>query len=287
MKAIKTAFTALALVIGTFGLHLSNFTALGAIPTATQSTTQLASPTTVSEAPMVVPGVLSTKSVLPQRPKKVRKRVKQLVHPPVGLDTWIELYHILYPPQSVSRVKKMVSQTYTSASKLMLKDAVKGLFKESSGQKEDEKADLPDLADSHQTFNSSSLLRKLLGKDFLSDSDSDSDSDSSSSSGDSLCSNSDDDQYGWDFDYETYESRRNSSRKGFPAIHVNYTNSTTNGTAPGGPAHVVLPVISNNSNFSSYHNISVKPQESKADSTTQWVRELIFAIMVVLEVTIL
>lgn len=208
-------------------------------------------------------------------PTDAKSRAARLMKSPIDLETWIELYHALYPQEKVQKAKNVVKQKYLSASKLVLKEAVKGLVSEViHSLKEPLPENVTVVEEDPSLVNSTSLLRKLLGKDLESD-DSDSDSDCDSGSGGSsnsesdcdssdLSSGSDDDcddyKYSWDYDYESYGSRGNGSM-------ANYTNGTTNITyAPvfnftnytlpnwtelaRRPPAVVLPVRMNYSNYS-------------------------------------
>lgn len=274
MITFKLALISAALVTHAAGLSPGNYSLAPAASNAVESTTSLSlttSTTTAEELP-------EPSNESPSH----SNRLKNLAKESIDLDTWIEMYYRLYPQEKVQKAKKVVKQRYMSASKLVLKEGVKGLISKLP-LKVNATFGVASTEDPHH-FNSSSLLRKLLGKDLESDSDeSDSDDscsdaeqerDSCSGSGSDSDSDCEDYKYSWDDEYESWAKQNltkevSNKPEKIPEAEVksplfNFTNYT----APRFSGHTHMPPeVKYPSNHSNY--TAAIHEETNAGSLTR------------------
>lgn len=206
-------------------------------------------------------------------------QLKRFTKKPIDLESWIHLYHLLYPQERVQKAKNVVKQRYISASELVLKDSVKGLITAIT-PKSNSTLNVSSF-ESADTVNSSGLLREILGKDLDTESE-ESDSCSSSESGLGSDSESDceKDKYSWDYDYESWAKHNKTvevpKKPGVPEVpeeaevknprfnFTNYTVSRPSGRPTRAPA-VIYP------EFFNHTNSSIEALEETNAAQTTWV----------------
>lgn len=286
MKTIKLAFISAALVTGVAGLSPGNYSLGPAISGAVESTTSLGLTTSTSTYEEVPEPPIETESH--------SSRLKNLAKDSIDLDTWIEMYYRLYPQEKVQKAKKVVKQRYMSASKLVLKDSVKGLISRLP-QKVNATFGVSSVETTNR-FNSSSLLRKLLGKDLESDcdesdnndscSDVEEEQDSCSGSDSESDSDCEDYKYSWDEDYESW-AKQNLTKEASKEPEVepdaklkSPVFNFTNYTAPRFSGHTHMPPeVKYPSNHSNY--TAAVQEETNAGSLARplyWFYPLYFII---------
>lgn len=288
MKTTKLAFISAALVTGAAGLSPGNYSLAPAVSDAVESTTSFSLTTSNTEEVPEPP--IETESY--------SSRLKNLAKDSIDLDTWIEMYYRLYPQEKVQKAKKVVKQRYMSASRLVLKDSVKGLI-----SKLPQKVNATFGVSSVETtnrVNSSSLLRKLLGKDLESDCDelsdesdnndscSDVEEEQDSCSGSESESDSDceDYKYSWDEDYESWAKQnltKEASKEPEAELGAKLKSPVfnfTNYTAPRFSGHTHMPPdVKYPSNHSNY--TAAVQEETNAGSLARplyWFYPLYFII---------
>ncbi|PSK40610.1 hypothetical protein C7M61_000258 [Candidozyma pseudohaemuli] len=264
MRTIKLVIFSVLAMSGVNSMHPGNFSSMPSPTIVVNDTSTLTMPQTT----MTTSSQLDAEETQSQ-PAGPVNRLKSLKNKPIDLQSWINLYHVLYPQEKVQKAKNVVKQRYMAASKLVLKESVKGLIM-SIPPKLDSSLNVSSFE--NNTINSTSLLRTLLGKDLESESDGSEESDSCSGSEDDLDSDSEsdceEDKYSWDYDYESWskynrtgEVPKEPEAPKQPEVpkeaevkkpRFNFTNYTVSRPAgrPTRPPAVIYPEFVNHTNSS-------------------------------------